>query len=189
MNWKIATAQGDCVNFPEIYGGLSWHCSAGSWVCGAILPVLVYGLSAKTVVEIGIANGFTSEVLGKSVMAVSGEEGLLVSFDISDFACRLGREATQRFGIQHRVYCENTNEIDVGAYVEGREVDLAYVDGDHTYVSCANDMRKCGELLKEGGIMVVHDYAWGHPDVVRAVDEYEEEKGWPKFVFGEIANS
>lgn len=64
------------------------------------------------------------------------------------------------------------------------KVDLVYVDGDHTYKGCKGDIAAWMPHLKDGGLMIVHDYgkhelpvsATGPhpkalPDIDRAVDE------------------
>ena len=55
-------------------------------------------------------------------------------------------------------------------------IDLLFVDGDHAYKSCYNDLAIYWQKVKKGGIIAVHDYCsimWG--DVQKATDEFFSE--------------
>jgi hypothetical protein len=60
-------------------------------------------------------------------------------------------------------------------------VDFAFVDGDHTYEGCLNDLNAVYPYLSETGIVVVDDYRSGPPNgakfssVTRAVEEFALE--------------
>ena len=51
-----------------------------------------------------------------------------------------------------------------------KQVDFAFVDGDHSYRGLRKDIFLTKELLKPGGVMVLHDTA-GAGDVKRVFDE------------------
>lgn len=52
------------------------------------------------------------------------------------------------------------------------ELDMAYIDGDHEYISVKNDILQVLKKLKPGGIIAGHDYSAQYRDmVVRAVHE------------------
>lgn len=42
--------------------------------------------------------------------------------------------------------------------LEDRPVDLAFIDGDHSYAGCMNDVMRFMPLVREGGYLIVHDY-------------------------------
>lgn len=50
-------------------------------------------------------------------------------------------------------------------------IDLAFVDGAHSYAYVKNDSEKAWSMLKIGGIIVWHDCVPSHPDVVQYVKE------------------
>jgi len=54
--------------------------------------------------------------------------------------------------------------------------DLILIDGGHDYKRAKDDIEKYFEKLKIGGKMLVHDYAKGWPDVMKACDEFAKEK-------------
>ena len=55
--------------------------------------------------------------------------------------------------------------------------DAAFIDGDHSYEVARHDLLLARRLVKPGGWIIAHDYAYpgynfgGCPEVVRAVDE------------------
>lgn len=50
------------------------------------------------------------------------------------------------------------------------EVDMVWIDGDHSYEGCKADILGWMPHVKDGGIMAFHDYDW-HPGTTKAVDE------------------
>lgn len=54
-----------------------------------------------------------------------------------------------------------------------QNVGLIFIDGDHSYQGCKQDIEKYSPILQEGGLLVMHDYACAHvPGVKQAVDEF-----------------
>ena len=51
------------------------------------------------------------------------------------------------------------------------ELDLAFIDGDHSYEGAKADIKAWTPIVREGGILAGHDYYTRWPGVVRAVDE------------------
>lgn len=51
------------------------------------------------------------------------------------------------------------------------KIDLLFIDGDHSYESVKTDVQSWLPKLKDGGIIVSHDYRWAE-GVKRVVDEY-----------------
>jgi len=50
------------------------------------------------------------------------------------------------------------------------DVDLLFIDGDHSYKGCSQDYLKFGEFVKMGGLIVFHDYhTWD--GVTKTIDE------------------
>lgn len=60
------------------------------------------------------------------------------------------------------------------------KIDWVYVDADHSYEGCLNDLERSLEILKPGGIIFGDDYG-GKPGVTKAVDEFMKKH--PKFKF------
>jgi predicted O-methyltransferase YrrM len=68
---------------------------------------------------------------------------------------------------------------EVAAYFNDK-IDLLFVDGDHTYEACKADLEAWLPHLKDGGVLVMHDYGWAE-GVRSVVDEIvkprQKEKG------------
>ncbi len=56
-------------------------------------------------------------------------------------------------------------------------IDMAFIDGDHSYSCVSNDARIAGQLLREGGILAFHDMK-GFQGVSRAVGELLATGEW-----------
>ncbi len=63
-------------------------------------------------------------------------------------------------------------------------LDMAYIDGDHSYIACGSDLYNWCRRLKRDGLLCGHDYVtnehtkkWGF-GVVEAVDEFCSKYGW-----------
>lgn len=56
-------------------------------------------------------------------------------------------------------------------------LDMAFIDGDHSYGCVRNDARIAGQLLRENGILAFHDVKW-FQGVARTVGELLATGGW-----------
>jgi predicted O-methyltransferase YrrM len=71
-----------------------------------------------------------------------------------------------------------SNAVDVSG-----EIDLLFVDGDHTYEGCVHDVMKYVPSVRPGGYFILHDYyGWYEGDglnkspIKRAVDEIPHDR-------------
>lgn len=65
-------------------------------------------------------------------------------------------------------------------------IDLAFIDGDHSVEACLTDLENCARLLAPRGVLAVHDYGEANnPGVKIAVDEWR--KGMLAEFFGTLA--
>ncbi len=48
---------------------------------------------------------------------------------------------------------------DIGRYFSD-EIDLLFIDGDHSYDSCRDDTETWLPKVKKGGVVLFHDYGW-----------------------------
>ena len=56
-----------------------------------------------------------------------------------------------------------------------KKLDWIYIDGDHTYNGCLNDLVNCLKVMKPNSFIFGDDYG-NKPDVKRAVDEFAKDK-------------
>jgi len=54
---------------------------------------------------------------------------------------------------------------------EDRQIDLLFIDGDHSYEGCKFDIVAWRDLVKPGGWIILHDYCEQYPGVIRACEE------------------
>ncbi len=63
------------------------------------------------------------------------------------------------------------------------EIDMLFIDGDHSYDGCKGDIEAWVPHVKKNGIIMLHDYTrdvW--PDVKNAVDDNLKENKYPVIV-------
>lgn len=149
----------------------------------AFLFRLVRRLGPGRIVEIGRFKGGSTFVMA----AAKAPGSTLVSYDLHvalrddlqgpDLDREL-KEALDRYelsdGVRLLVGDSRAVELPDG------EVDLLFVDGDHSYEGAAADLERWSPLVRPGGHLVIHDavdtggYGTVYPGVQRAVDEILE---------------
>lgn len=68
----------------------------------------------------------------------------------------------------------DSREFDTAQY--RRQFDFVFVDGDHSYDLVMNDTQKAFDLIKEGGIIIWHDYAPKSEGLVRFFREFTQDR-------------
>jgi predicted O-methyltransferase YrrM len=93
-------------------------------------------------------------------------------------------EALARYGLEHKVHLVVADSRKVEP--PSSEIELLFVDGDHTYEGARADYERWSELVRPGGNLLFHDavdtggYGNVYPGVARAVAEVEAEPGWER---------
>lgn len=76
------------------------------------------------------------------------------------------------FGNDPRYHSICGDSTEVGKIWTGGDIDMVFVDGEHTYEHCQSDILAWLPHIKHNGIMAVHDYESVHwQGVEKAVDE------------------
>ena len=65
----------------------------------------------------------------------------------------------------------------VGGLLGGRPVDFLFIDGDHSYEGVKKDWDMYKPLVREGGIIALHDVLY-HADKTEEVDVFWQEIKW-----------
>ncbi len=147
----------------------------------AYLFGLVRRLNAHEVIEVGRYKGGSTLVIA----AAMNGEGQFWSIDLGEKEARLHGEKTHRsFDDQIRDICRRFGlrvDLRVGdsrtIEVETGEVDLVFIDGDHSYEGVRNDFQRFGRRVRIGGAVLFDDacdekHFQTHSDSVgRLVDE------------------
>jgi len=145
--------------------------------------LLVRLLTLRAVLEIGTARGGTLFLFTR----VAAPDAILVSVDLSppkDLLFGGGdvkrrRPLFEAFALdRQRVHflAGDSHAVDMRARVEhklhGREVDLLFIDGDHTTEGVRSDFELYGDLVRPGGVIAFHDIVDGKAKLVGGVPDF-----------------
>ena len=170
------------VTFPS---DLHWSRSQGSANLAWVLPALLACGAPRVVAEIGVCEGFTTEVLIRALEDLGG--GRLVSVDTNPYSCAVARGVSEGLPVGHTVLQCDSRTMDWTGLVGKNGLGLALVDGDHEEASALADLNAIAPAVAPGGFVVVHDYAPGLPGPMRAVATFlETHKDWGRIVLAEL---
>lgn len=127
----------------------------------AYLFGLIRQTKARKVIEIGRYKGGSTLVIA----AAMGGEGEFWSIDIGDKEARLHdsklcrpfdqqiADACTRLGLQVNLLVGDSRKIEV----DTGEIDLVFIDGDHSYEGVKNDFERFGKRVRIGGAVLFDD--------------------------------
>jgi len=100
-------------------------------------------------------------------------------------------EVENLFNLRINIFQKNNENIEViklkmtfaDAFNQLPELDLVYIDGDHTYNGVLGDIKLAMKKVKVGGIISGHDYRKNNP-IVMAL---KETLGVPKYIFSDTS--
>jgi cephalosporin hydroxylase len=127
-------------------------------------------ISPKVIVEIGIKEGGNLKVLS----TLSDSTGITIGIDKrKDLPWKMDDAECEVHRIVGRSETKEVKEKLV-SLLKGREIDLLFIDGDHSYEGMLQDFYSYGPLVRTGGIIAVHDIYYLEP-VARAWKEIPGE--------------
>jgi len=94
------------------------------------------------------------------------------------------RTALERYGLAGKVHLVVADSRTVEP--PSRELELLFVDGDHSYEGAKADFERWGAFVRAGGHLLFHDavdtggYGNVYPGVARLVAEIERNGGWKR---------
>lgn len=165
---------------PSILGG-DWSDEPMAFY-HAVIPTLPRDC---TIVEVGVAYG-RSLLYAASLMRVHHPHGLVIGVDpwqgqtladVTKHSPCTYREALASIlaGAQgdelEITYLLRTASVGARRCFQPGMIGLVFIDGDHSYRGCADDILNWEEVVQPGGIVAGHDYTARFPGVRRAVDE------------------
>jgi len=178
-NWRVELTEGRWAwNMSKVFDPLEWHKSGGTKHLGVMAAAMICAFDCKTVAEIGIWQGFTSQVLGRALAANAGTEGMLISCDVNKNACARSQSMTKDLPIEHKTICQDSKSVDWEKACAGRPLDMAFIDGDHSYEMATVDLKRCANNVRRGGLLLFHDYSNGHAGAKRALNDLYALGGW-----------
>lgn len=134
-------------------------------------------IQPKVVMEIGTKEGGNLKILS----TLLPEDGLAIGVDplaeLSDPTAGLpwAPEAQCSVGfVKGRSLVPEVVE-QVKEILAGRQIDVLFIDGDHSYEGMLGDFRTYGPMVRSGGIIAVHDIFYLE-DVARAWEDIPGDK-------------
>jgi len=168
-------------NMERVFEGVEWARANGSKTLGVIAASIITAYSMSTVIEIGIRAGFTTQVLARALSASMWKNALLISCDISDRTIPRAKQVVEGLPLQTIRICGDSTKLDWESLLDGRILDGALIDGDHSHDMALADLRNMGNLLRPGGIIWFHDY-FSQKGPTGAADEFLKETNWGRLV-------
>jgi predicted O-methyltransferase YrrM len=165
-------------------GACSWLATYG------IIPHLAQSISAKKIVEIGVAYGYHADFICTTLPEVTyvGVDPYKANYDLNDIFCddvkKLFKENDSQRAMD-RLFATVSDNLkafnsratikrglswEIADQIDDGSVDLVYIDGDHTYEAVLKDLNAWVPKIKKGGIVCGDDIGW--PGVKKAVDEF-----------------
>ncbi len=121
----------------------------------------VHAAAGGRIVEIGRYLGGSTNVIARAIR----DAGRATTFDSYDPALPdLAVETLQWNGLDGvaRLHAATSAEGFADWQAKGRgEIDLLFIDGDHSHAAVAADVATWGSLVKRGGILIAHDHCSG----------------------------
>ena len=149
----------------------------------AYLYGLTERLAARKAIETGRFRGGSTLLLAAAMQG----KGKLWSIDIGEKEERFRgaaaggrrtwdeqiRSFCDRYGLDVEIIVGDSKTVEIDT---GGDVDLVFIDGDHSYEGALNDFERFGRRVRIGGVVIFDDYAnetyFSTPDTVGlAVDE------------------
>ena len=142
-------------------------------------------LRPKTILEIGTSNGGTLFLFAR----VAAPDALILSIDLPhgefgggyppwrghlyrSFASRRQRIQLLRADSHELETLEATR-----AALEGRPIDVLFIDGDHAYDGVKGDFEMYGPLVRDGGMIAFHDIVPLRPSGPRPRHDFDLQGG------------
>lgn len=146
------------------------------------LGELIKDMKNPVGVEIGLAEGFTTEFLLESnetlkLYCIDPFENYIDwngnNLNDRERVYNEFLQRTERFG--DRVVLIRNYSDDAASMIKDNSLDFIFIDGLHTYDQVTKDMNNYYSKIKKGGLFAGHDYTV-ISDIHKAVDEYAAKK-------------
>ena len=138
--------------------------------------------NATHTIEIGLAYGFSALHVCEGLLLNGNPDPKHCSLDPwqsspSGYADR-GLEILEEAGVKPIIeFHAEKSQLALPRFLkEGRQFDLAFVDGNHRFDAVFLDMYYLGHLVRKGGIIILDDY--GFPGIKRAASFFLKNLEW-----------
>jgi len=157
-------------------------------------------LNPQTVLEIGTHRGGTLYLWAR----LARPDAILVSIDLpggkfgggySPFRAPIYRRFAQDHQKLHLVRANSHREStleETKRLLSGRQIDLLFIDGDHTFEGVKKDWEMYSPLVRSGGLIVFHDVAGNYEetqvkafwDTIKTSYSHREYMAHPEGLYG-----
>ncbi len=150
---------------------------------GEFLYSLVKLLYPQTVVEIGTYKGNAAIAIGQALE--DNKKGLLYTID--PFEQELVKTAIKKSKLQKRIQYSIGYSHKVIPTLGLKKIDMAFIDGDHSYESVKKDIELVDGYIPKGGVVVFHDVlidtSQGFDGPRRVIAELRDSNKWDVSVY------
>ncbi len=146
--------------YPEV-ASIAAHLDGVAW----FLYSVARNIKAVNILEIGTANGYTALYLARPE---SVKRVVTVDRDESNSL----RDNLTLFDKERKIHFIQSDSRKVNIPYDRFGVDLAFIDGNHTYPFVRSDLKMIIPLVRSGGFIVLHDTVMD--GVKQAVEEYQD---------------
>jgi predicted O-methyltransferase YrrM len=147
---------------------------------GEALRKWVLSENATHTIEIGLAFGFSALYICEGLLLNGNPDPRHITLDPwqSSGYANCGLEILEKAGVRPLVEFHNEkSQLALPQFLkEGRQFDLAFVDGNHRFDAVFLDLYYLGHLVRKGGIIILDDYDL--PGIERAAAFFINNLGW-----------
>lgn len=131
-------------------------------------------LNPSTILEIGVRRGGTLKFWDIVLRDIG--HNLLIAIDIQRHPEFNENHYKSRLRFLEMDSSSNATKEKVKQILDGREVDLLYIDGAHGYENCKSDYYMYSVFVRKGGIIAFHDTKTEERNVGRFFNELQGKK-------------
>mgnify|MGYP001038045043 CR=1 FL=1 len=139
-------------------------------------------MKPKVILEIGTANGGTLFLFCR----IASKDAIIISIDLPggrfgggyskwrEFLYKSFAQPSQKIYLPRVDSHKGETLEQVKAILDGKELDLLFIDGDHTYEGVKKDFEMYSSLLRQG-VIAFHDIVLGPSENVGGVPQFWQE--------------
>ena len=138
---------------------------ASRWLPGEDIPEIIKGIENPVGVEVGVAEGTTTEYLLQTLpsLRLSGVDSYPIYIDWNDTQpdgdankAEMLRKVDPYMERYNHIYEDSDNAV---SKFDDESLDFVFVDGLHTYEQVLKDCENYYPKIKKGGFIIGHDFA------------------------------
>ena len=152
-----------------------------------ILNILTKLVDIKTYLEIGVHNGASmaytiSNNSNMKCIGVDLFENTISRYSHDSLQYNRTSDNILNINKSNRISLVKGNSFleetiqKVDSILNEDQVDLLFIDGDHSYKGISNDFNNYKKFVKAGGLIVIDDFNSKYPDIIKFCNELESDE-------------